>query len=357
MRIAISNTTRNWWGVQQVTDSLVRGLQSRGHEVLVLCRPGSMMAERMRDVARTAPVLGGIDFHPRSLWRAGRALREFGAEVLVATMKKDVRLAAPVARALGVPVVVRHASDQPLRNGAYHRALYGLLPAHHIANSRATRETLLRSSPWLRPERVSVIHNGVDPSRFDGVVPAQLDLGAGRPVFGFVGRFEHRKGVLDLADAWPAVAAALPEARLALVGAGKREPEMRRRLAGAPRVHWLGLRSDIPSVMRALDVVVMPSHWEGFGLVAVEAMTAGRAVVATTASSLPEIVRDGVDGRLVAPGSPDALAAAMIEVGAAPEVRDRMGGAGRERALRNFSITAMLDAYETLLLRVARGSS
>ena len=101
----------------------------------------------------------------------------------------------------------------------------------------------------------------------------------------------------------------------------------------------------------------MPSHWEGFGLVAVEAMAAGRAVVATEASSLPEIVRDGVDGRLVPPRSPDALAAALVELGSAPELRARMGEAGRERARRDFSLAAMLEAYERRLLRAARGAS
>lgn len=308
----------------------------------------------MRGIVPLAPILRGMDLSPPALWRVRGAMRRFRPEVALALTKKDVRLTAPVARALRVPVVVRHANDRPLRDAAYHRFLYGTLPALHVANSRATRATLLASAPWLDPARVEVVHNGVDPAAF-AVPPADLGLPSGSLAIGFVGRFDERKGVLDLAAAWPRAAAALTAAHLVLVGGGEREPEMRRLLAGAPRVHWLGVRKDVPAVMRALDLVAMPSHWEGFGLVALEAMAAGRAVVAAAASSLPEIVRDGVDGRLVPPRSPEALAAALVELGSAPELRGRMGEAGRERAARDFSLDRMIDAFEELLLRAARG--
>lgn len=352
MRIVLSNASYKWGGVHLVTETLARGLAGRGHEVVVLCRPASALEERLAGVVPTEPVMKGMDLSPLALWRIRRALARHRPRVVLTLMDKDVRLTAPVARAMGIPVVVRRANDQPLKRKRYVRFLYGPA-ALHVANSHATRRTMLDSAPWLDPARVAVIHNGIDAAPYRAAPPADLGLPEGAVAIGFVGRFEERKGMLDLADAWPAVAAALPDAWLVVAGKGPLEEEARRRLEGAPRVRWLGFRTDVPAVMRALDVLAVPSHWEGFGLVAAEALAAGTPVVAADASSLPEIVRDGAEGRLVPPHDPAALARALVELGADAALRARMGEAGRERVRAEFSMERMLDRYEEALERVA----
>lgn len=353
MRVVLSNASHAWGGVHLVTETLARGLGARGHEVLVVCRPGSALEERLRGVAPLAPVARGMDLNPLALWRIRRALGRFRPDVVLTLMNKDVRLTGPVARAMGIPVVVRRANDQPLDRGPYTRAFYGALPALHVANSRATRRTMLDSAPWLRPERVRVIHNGIDPAAYEEAVPADLGLPDGAVALGFVGRFDARKGVRELAEAWPSVAEALPNAWLVVVGKGPLEGELRGRLEGAPRVRWLGFRTDVPAVMRALDVLAVPSHWEGFGIVAAEALAAGTPVIAADASSLPEIVRDGVEGRLVPPRDAAALGRALAELGGDAALRERMGRAGRERVRAEFSMERMVDRYDELLRAVA----
>jgi glycosyltransferase involved in cell wall biosynthesis len=352
MRVALSNASSVWGGVHRVTSMLAEGLQARGHQVVVLGRPHSRLQQTLEGVAPFEPILKGMDLHPRTLWQARQALRRHGAQVVLTLMKKDVRTTAPAAWTLGIPVVVRHANDRPLRGGVYNRLWFGSLPAAHVANSAATRSTLLRSAPWLRAERVSVIHNGVDPEPYAGARPAALGPPPGALVIGFVGRFDLRKGLLDLARAWPAVAAALPQAHLVLVGKGPAEAAVRALLAQAPRVHWPGFRRAVPAVLAALDLLAAPSHWEGFGLIAAEGLAAGVPVVAADASSIPEIVRDGVEGRLVPPRDPAALAAALIGLAQDPEARRRMSAAGPERVRQAFSPAIMLDRYETLLAGV-----
>jgi len=352
MRIVLSNASYSWGGVHRITEALARGLQARGHEVVVFGRPDSPLQERLAGVAPFEPILKGMDLHPRVLWRAGAALRRHRAQVVLTLMKKDVRLTGPAAWARGTPVVVRHANDRPLGGNLSDRWLFGRLPAMHVANSRSTRGTLLRSAAWLRPEAVAVIHNGVDPEPFATATPAPLGLPAGALAVGFIGRFDHRKGLLDLARAWPQVAAAAPGAHLLLVGKGPAEAEARALLASAPRVHWLGYRTDIPELLRAMDVLAVPSHWEGFGLVAAEALAAGVPVVAADASSLPEIVEHGVHGLLVPPHDPPALAAALLRLAGDPAQRARMGAAGRARVHAEFSVERMIDQYEELLARV-----
>ena len=101
----------------------------------------------------------------------------------------------------------------------------------------------------------------------------------------------------------------------------------------------------------------MPSHWEGFGLSALEAMIAGLPVVAANASSLPEIVIDGITGLLVEPRNPGALAEAILRLAGDSSMRARMGAAGRRRALGTFSEDRMLDAFEKAITSVCQNAS
>lgn len=356
MRVVLSNASVKWGGVHVFTEMLARGLSARGHDVTVFGAPGSMLEERMNSVAPFEPILRGMDLHPGTMLRARRALAGHSCQVVLALMKKDVRLTVPAAWTMGIPSVVRHANDRPLTGWIYDRALFGALPALHIANSQSTRATLLESAPWIKAEDVRVVYNGIDSSGIDDTARADLGLPADAIVTGFIGRLDKRKGLLDLLRAWPAVAAASEKSHLVIVGKGPGEADARRIAGDAPRIHWLGYRKDVPPVLRAIHVSAVPSHWEGFGFVAAESMLAGLPVVAGNASSLPEIVRDEVDGILVKPADPSALAAAIIRLAKDPDLRAQMGAAGRTRVLTHFGAAKMIDAYEEALEQVLEGA-
>jgi glycosyltransferase involved in cell wall biosynthesis len=353
MRIVLSNSSSRWGGVHKVTEILARGLQERGHHVAVFGYPGSMLEERMRDIAPFEPILKGMDFHPVVVARAVRALRRHRADVVLTMMRKDVTMTAPAAVALGIPVVVRHANQQPLGHNMFWRVLYGAIPDLHVTNARSTKRTLLASARWLREDRVKVIYNGIDPTPFETVEPVALGLPADALVAGYAGSFTRRKGVLELARAWSRVAEAVPQAHLALVGKGSMEAEMRSILAAAPRVHWLGYRRDIPAILRAIDVMVLPSHTEGAPNIVLEAMSAGAAIVATAVSGTPELVRAGMEARLVPARDQEALADALIEVLPDAELRQRLTAAARKRVIERFPLSRMIDSYEEMLSGVA----
>ncbi|WP_205696654.1 glycosyltransferase family 4 protein [Conexibacter sp. SYSU D00693] len=173
--------------------------------------------------------------------------------------------------------------------------------------------------------------------------PVELDVapapapwqgaGDGRPVVGFVGRIEPRKGPLDLVRAAPAIRAARPDARVVLVGADPygSDPDYAQQVAGSHEVEHVGWVPDAAGVMGHLDVLVAPSREEPFGTVLSEAMAAGVPVVASDVDGLPEVVTDGVDGFLVPVGDVDALARRTVEALAR---RDELGAAAREAARR-----------------------
>jgi glycosyltransferase involved in cell wall biosynthesis len=354
MRLVVSSGSRTWGGLENMTVLLASGLQARGHHVVVFCRRGSAVHERLRGRVPCEPILAHGRLNPLTLWRCFRALRRHRPQVVIGNTTKDPGWTGFVARLMGIPFVYRHEFNRPYHDPPRTRLLFGWVPAVHVVNSEASRGTVLGSAPWLPPERVRVIPNGIDLEVARAAPRAELGVPAGSTVFGFVGRFEEQKGVRELVQAWPRVVAAFPHAHLALVGWGSLEGEVRQRLASAPNVHWLGFREDIPCVMKALDVLVAPFHQEGFGLVLVEAMAAGVPVVAARASSSPELMDDGVEGRLVPVRDGDALAEAMIELAADPERRACLGAGGVARVVRDFTHARMLDAHEQLLAELAQ---
>lgn len=195
----------------------------------------------------------------------------------------------------------------------------------------AVSEAVARHVDWTRDIRV--IENGIDLGR-------ALPHRGGGGVLG-LGRLVPQKGFDLLVEA-------LPEgmrARIAGEGPGRVEH---------PRVEWLGWRADPWPLLAEADVVAIPSRWEGFGLVAVEAMAAGVPVVASAVDGLVEVV--GEAGLLVPPGEPSALRAALARLRDDPELRVRLGAAGRARAAR-FDIRRTVARYEALYAELmAEGS-
>ena len=140
-------------------------------------------------------------------------------------------------------------------------------------------------------------------------------------------------------------------AHAAIAGSGDLEEYLRdlaEELGVSERVHVLGPRKDVPALMHAIDVFAMPSIWEGFGLVLLEAMAAARPIVASRVATIPEVVLDLETGLLVPPGDPIALADALADLATDPVLAQTYGEAGRERLRRHFSIEKMVGDTELL---------
>ncbi|WP_208278086.1 glycosyltransferase family 4 protein [Massilia oculi] len=268
-----------------------------------------------------------------------------------------------------VPVALHlHAGRYPdyYRNGC--GPLARLLMRFAFDRVRAVVVVSGELQAWVRTvssqDRVVVLHNPVLlPQRAHGVAPAARPARARAPAtLLFLGHLEAGKGCHDLLRAMRTIVAAVPQARLLLCGDGQRD-EARALIAA------LGLQAnvDLPgwvdageraALLDAATVFVLPSHAEGLPMSLLEAMAHGVPVVATAVGGIPEAVRDGVEGVLVAPGDTAALADAVLGLLADPAARLRLGAAGRERVRTEFSSTRMIatleDLYEKLAAREAR---
>jgi len=197
----------------------------------------------------------------------------------------------------------------------------------------------------LRPLDANVVYCPIELEPADCEPPWPPGSG---PIVAFVGRIEPRKGPLDLVRAAPAIKAGAPGVRVVLVGSDPfgSDPGYVDDVRAAGEVEHYGWVQDGAALMRHVDVLVAPSYQEPFGTVLSEAMAVGTPVVATRVGGLGVVVEDGVNGRLVDPGRPDQLAAAVLDVLGR---REKMGAAARVAA-RRFDADSYAERVERLIM-------
>jgi glycosyltransferase involved in cell wall biosynthesis len=213
---------------------------------------------------------------------------------------------------------------------------------------------------WATPGKVQCVYNGVDLTEFSPRQPAQalrqsLALSRNGPVVMSVGRFVHFKGYAHLLETAYLVRKAMPEVQWVLVGDGELKGTLEaqcRRLGLAEDVHFLGWRDDIPELLALCNLFVLPSLGEHFGRVLIEAMAMEKAVVATDAGGVPEVVVHGETGLLVPPGQPKEMADAVVDIVKDPARAARLGKAGRKRVEAEFDITKDVHAIEAIYVEV-----
>jgi glycosyltransferase involved in cell wall biosynthesis len=234
----------------------------------------------------------------------------------------------------------------------------------YIAITRAVARVLERGGVSAR--RIVLVPSGIDPDRHSGgdgrVARAALGVDATTPLVGSIAHFAWHKGLKYLVRAWPAVRAGRPNARLAVVGSGEDEAMLRaeaRRAGVESSVAFPGFQSDVSHWLAAFDVYVQPSVMEGLGTSVLDALAAGKPVVATHVGGIPEIVEDGETGLLVPPSDPHALATAILRLMDDTHLAVRLASAGASRVRAAFTADRMVEAtlavYREVLAEAGKG--
>jgi glycosyltransferase involved in cell wall biosynthesis len=165
-------------------------------------------------------------------------------------------------------------------------------------------------------------------------------------ILGMVCRLVEQKGIPYALQAFKELYRKFPNIHLVVAGDGDLAGELLsqgRMLGISDRVHWLGWRDDAQTVMASMDIFLMPSLWEGFGLVLLEAMSKRIPIIASRVSAIPEVVQDGITGLLISPKSADDLSKAMTRLLIDPPLRKHMGLIGEDRLEQEFSVQKMVE--------------
>jgi glycosyltransferase involved in cell wall biosynthesis len=305
----------------------------------------------------------GPDVSPRLARDVARAIRVERPDLVHTHLVHADVYGGLGARLLGVPSVsTRHNDDRYLLGPFRYVDRAFARPARRlIAISDAVRRFLEQAGH--DPAKLVTIHYGLDelPSARSKPTPAEAGIPADTPLALAVGRLIAQKDHATLLHAFARVRSALPQAQLAILGGGPLEAETRalaRELGLGDAVSLPG-RTDTRDWLERADVFVHTSRWEGFGIVLLEAMLASLPVVATRVSAVPEVVQDAETGLLVAEGDVDGVASALRALLGDPDRARRLGSAGHERALEEFSVARMtertVEVYRETLLGRGRG--
>jgi L-malate glycosyltransferase len=365
LRILHISSAQSFGGGERYLADLANALANRGHDVFAVLRPDSPLIPKLTGLPAQnlvhLPLRNALD--AQSAGRLASFVRKQKIQLLHAHMARDYPLAAYAGRRNpdAKLVVTRHV-------------LFPLNRLHRITLSRVARVVAvseavgrqLRLQRIVPPNRITVVHNGIDIARFETAmrefnrkefcsrwgVPDQSIL------VGSVGSLNPLKGHEDFLAAAARVADTFPTAYFIVAGVDGTAGQINRsnleglvrKLKLESRVRFIGKMDDVTPLFCALDILVSASHSESFGLAIAEAMTTGTPVVATETEGAKEIVRNGETGLLVGVRDDAQLAKALGALLGDEEKRQRIGQRALEEVRNRFSLDRMVDATEQIYM-------
>ncbi len=345
-------------GQERQTVNNVRTMDRARFEPVVACL--HLEGEHLADLeaAGASPVVFDVGrkmLRPNTAWQVARLvslLRSRGVGLVHAQDVYTDVLGTLAARAAGIPSIVTRV-DLGHHVTGYRRPLLRLACRQAdrvLVNALCIRDLCIREG--VEPDRIVVVRNGVDLEALDGSSLASPEPPVPDGCVVCIGNMHHPvKGQTDLLMAMREVIRVRPEARVAFVGDGVRRPHLERMAATlgiAERCHFLGFRRDGAAILARATLSVSASYAEGISNAILEAMAMRLPVVATAVGGSPEIVREGVNGYLVPPGAPGALARRILDLLDRPALRRRMGERGRKIVEREFSLAQMRLGYDAV---------
>ena len=342
-------------GAQESYTGLLLRLDRTRYEVRALSLSAGSAVQRLRALGVEVDVLDEADDESAVRELSGWLTRN-EIDLVHAHMYRAEVVGTRAAVAAGTPVITATVHSSRVRSDADRALLASLTPS--MDRLIVPSESIARK---VRAERragarFAVIPNGVDLSRFASPIPpcrlrVEFGIPARAPLLGVVARLEPEKGHRHLVAAMPAILRGAPDAWLAIVGEGSEADALRAQAASldvAERVVFTGRRDDVTALTADLTIAVLPSLREAQGISILEAMALRRPVVAAAVGGIPEVITDGVDGLLVLPGDPAALADAVVRLIRDPALRERIAEAGYRTVADRFSIDAQVRRTEAI---------
>jgi glycosyltransferase involved in cell wall biosynthesis len=344
--------------------AITKRLIEQGCSVWVLCL-SEMSAQRFGEVGANVvtsrfwrqPISPLLDL--RAFWELFRLCRREKFDIVNTHTSKGGFLGRIAARLAGVPLVIHTAHgyafnevDSKLTALFYtYLEKFAAYSCDLVISVNEEERLIAIQKKVVSPDKIVTVLNGINVSKFENVVPTdslrrELDPSGEAILIGATGRLTPQKGFTYLIRAMPFILEAYPHARVMFVGDGLLEAQLKS-LAGelgiADQCQFLGFREDVPELLACFDIFVLPSLWEGLSISLLEAMAAGKPLVTTNIKGNREVIDDGVDGLLVNPADPVALADAATKLIRDEERARAMGERAKQKIKESFSEEVMVE--------------
>ncbi|MGE6920377.1 glycosyltransferase family 4 protein [Achromobacter kerstersii] len=356
LRIVHSEAATSFGGQEGRIFKEMTAMRARGHHVEAICQPRAMLVERLTDAGFTVHTvdMDGPVNYLKGVAAVRRILKEGRFDVLNTHSRRDTVIAAMAGRLAGTPLIVR---TRHLSNKVGSMWSYTWLPHRVTTVSDHVRHYLIERG--VPANRVATVYSPI-------VLPApvehstlrdELGLADDDIVVGCVAVMRATKGHKDLIDAMVPLMTSRPKLHLVFVGGGSPVFEQTQdyvaTLGLQNRIHLMGMRRDVPNLLAGFDIFALATQQEASGTVYVEAQASGLPVIGTNVGGVSEMFRDGETGILVPPKNPQALTDALQRLIDDPDLRRRMGEAGRKMVWEEgvFSPTRLAESTEAVYLK------
>jgi L-malate glycosyltransferase len=358
-------------GSERQALELIKRLDRTRYEPLVACfqKEGPLLYELSPDIDNIH-VFPLQRFLSWSAFKQGKKfrklIRQAGVQIIQCFDFYSNLFAIPLGRMSRVPIILGARRDEAsMRTTRQHRTelLMYKLATGVVANAESIKEQLVLRDK-VTSDKVWVIQNGLDLERFDRCRQRSFDSPMGKwvgPSIAVVANLRPEKGHLIFLEAVRQLAERFATLKVLIVGNGPMKEIISRRISELKLTHCVGMTGelkDIPAFFKTIDIAVLPSlKNEGFPNSVMEAMAASLPIVATDTGGTSELVSDGMTGYLVSPNNPQALHDRLEKLCADPELRNKMGEAGRQKIIERFTADRMVrrfeSLYDALLRRIA----
>lgn len=324
-------------------------MAGRGHNVAMAVRDGDLWTgHARRDLERIVlPFLNDADV--RTIFLLHRLITKRHIQVIVPTRSRDYWLSGFARLGTRARYVMRMGITRELPHTVKEHLRYRVFPDGIVVNANAVRESLANHS-WIKAERIRVIYNGVDISDAQGEMPPLKRNGEFLIVA--AGRLGSDKGFDILVEALALAVKDAPNLRAVIFGRGEMEKALLHLISVRGLEHCVslgGFTTALASALAQADLAVSSSYREGVSNFILESWSAGVPVIATSIPGSAEIVTDGVRGRLVPPGDPARMAAAIVEAYRHPDLRAAWSAEGKKAVEETFNWNRMGEQLETFL--------
>ncbi len=342
---------------------LAEQLRKRGHDVRILCIfQEGQLSDWARQLGIPLEALRQKKWRPPALLRIYHWLKKNPSDIVHTYLFGLHLFAGLSARLARVPVVVSSRRGVDLSQPAkilWLEMAGNLFSDRVVACAEAVRDWVL-SRENVSPAKVVTLYNGVDLSLFSPQqsgrdIRCEFGIPEAVPLVGTVANFSDMKGYSDLIEAAALILQQRPDCQFLFVGAGPLEAEMRvkaEQLTGRGKIHFTGSRRDVPKLLAAMNIFAFASYWEGVPNVVLEAMALAKPVVSTPAGGVPEVISDGLNGRIVPMRSPQAMAEAILALMENPDESQALGVAARRTIETRFTLDRMADDYENFYTEI-----
>ncbi len=357
--VCFFNSSKTWGGGEKWHYDIATRLHNKDYKVIVITNKKSELFKKINESGlKTYPIkISKLSFlNPFKILTVKGILKKEKVTTIIINLPSDLKVAAPASKKAGVlKTIYRRGSAIPIKNKISNRFIFKNYIDEIIANSEATRNTILEKNPNLFDRaKIKVIYNGIilDEHNDKNLNPLYLKQN-NEIIIGNAGRFVKQKNhdfIIKLASK---LKKEKINFKILLAGSGKLQPEIEalsKQLEVDDKIVFTGFIEDIRSFMHNIDIYILPSLWEGFGYVLVEAMLCKKPVIAFNLSSNPEIIDNNKTGFLVKENNIDEVIEKIKLLAENKELRDKMGIEGEKRVKNLFIVDRVIEEVEKTIL-------